>query len=144
VALGDEAQIKSLQISKQLHEALPTLILYNDITMGSFKSQFKKADKANADFAIILGEEELNNNQVAIKPLKGQGEQQAMRIEDAINYLKVVLESIKSNALNPMQNQRWGKGCRPFFRPNHRSGHPHISWLLVLLVEKTGVPGENH
>jgi histidyl-tRNA synthetase len=30
--------------------------------MGSFKSQFKKADKANADFAIILGEEELNNN----------------------------------------------------------------------------------
>jgi histidyl-tRNA synthetase len=56
--------------------------------MGSFKSQFKKADKANADFAIILGEEELNNNQVAIKPLKGQGKQQAMRIEDAINYLK--------------------------------------------------------
>ncbi|SSC07122.1 Histidyl-tRNA synthetase [bacterium endosymbiont of Bathymodiolus sp. 5 South] len=88
VALGDEAQIKSLQISKQLHEALPTLILYNDITMGSFKSQFKKADKANADFAIILGEEELNNNQVAIKPLKGQGKQQEMRIEDAINYLK--------------------------------------------------------
>jgi histidyl-tRNA synthetase len=39
-------------------------------------------------FAIILGEEELNNNQVAIKPLKGQGKQQAMRIEDAINYLK--------------------------------------------------------
>jgi histidyl-tRNA synthetase len=88
VALGDEAQIKSLQIAEQLHAALPTLILYNDITMGSFKSQFKKADKANADFAIILGEEELNNNQVAIKPLKGQGEQQAMRIEDAINYLK--------------------------------------------------------
>jgi histidyl-tRNA synthetase len=50
--------------------------------------QFKKADKANADFAIILGEEELNNNQVAIKPLKGQGKQQEMRIEDAINYLK--------------------------------------------------------
>ncbi|CAB5497492.1 Histidyl-tRNA synthetase (EC 6.1.1.21) [uncultured Gammaproteobacteria bacterium] len=88
VALGDEAQIKSLQIAEQLHEALPALILYNDITMGSFKSQFKKADKANADFAIILGEKELNNNQVAIKPLKGQSGQQAMRIEDAINYLK--------------------------------------------------------
>ncbi|SEH61645.1 [similarity to] histidyl-tRNA synthetase [Bathymodiolus azoricus thioautotrophic gill symbiont] len=88
MALGDEAQIKSLQIAEQLHEALPALILYNDITMGSFKSQFKKADKANADFAIILGEKELNNNQVAIKPLKGQSGQQAMRIEDAINYLK--------------------------------------------------------
>lgn len=88
VALGDETQKESLQIAEQLHQALPRLILYNDITMGSFKSQFKKADKANADFAIILGKEELNNNQVAIKPLKGQGRQQTMSIENAINYLK--------------------------------------------------------
>jgi histidyl-tRNA synthetase len=45
----------------------PTLILYNDITMGSFKSQFKKADKANADFAIILGEEEFEDTKGAIR-----------------------------------------------------------------------------
>ena len=88
VALGDEAQLKSMQIAKQLHQALPTVILYNDIGMGSFKSQFKKANKADADFAIILGEEEINNNQVAIKPLKGQGEQQTMSLEDAIHYFK--------------------------------------------------------
>lgn len=88
VALGDEAQRKSMQIAQQLHQALPQIILYNDISMGSFKSQFKKADKADADFAIILGEEEINNNQVAIKPLKGQGEQQNMSLEEAIQYFK--------------------------------------------------------
>ncbi len=88
VTSGNGAQLKSMKIAQQLHQALPALILYNDITMGSFKSQFKKADKANADFAIILGEEELSNNQVAIKPLKDQGKQQTMSIENAINYLK--------------------------------------------------------
>lgn len=88
VALGDEAQRKSMQIAKQLHQALPQVILYNDIGMGSFKSQFKKANKVDADFAIILGEEEINNNQVAIKPLKGQGEQKNMNLEEAIHYFK--------------------------------------------------------
>jgi len=88
VALGDKAQLKSLQIAEQLRQALPEIILYNDISLGSFKSQFKKADKAGADFAIILGEEELNNNEVAIKPLKNQGEQQQMSLEDAIQYFK--------------------------------------------------------
>ncbi|MDC9714331.1 MAG: histidine--tRNA ligase [Gammaproteobacteria bacterium] len=88
MALGDAAQLKSLQISEQLHQALPAVILYNDITLGSFKSQFKKADKAKADFAIILGEEELNNNQVAIKPLKGQGEQLQMNFDEIVNYLE--------------------------------------------------------
>ncbi len=88
VALGDKAQRKSMQIAKQLHQALPQAILYNDIGMGSFKSQFKKANKVDADFAIILGEEEINNNQVAIKPLKGQGEQKNMNLEEAIHYFK--------------------------------------------------------
>lgn len=88
VALGEAAQLKSLQIAEQLHKTLPRLILYNDITMGSFKSQFKKADKAGADFAIILGEEEINDNQISIKPLRRQGKQQTMPLEDAITYLK--------------------------------------------------------
>ncbi|HAD99824.1 MAG TPA: histidine--tRNA ligase [Gammaproteobacteria bacterium] len=88
VVLGENAQLKSMQIAAQLHHALPKAILYNDITLGSFKAQFKKADKANADYALILGEEEVQNNQIAIKPLKDQGEQQAMSLEDAIQYFK--------------------------------------------------------
>ena len=87
VALGDDAQIKSMQIANEIHKHLPNVIVYNDITLGSFKSQFKKADKANADFALILGEEEIKNNQVSIKPLKGQGEQLTTSLEEIINYL---------------------------------------------------------
>lgn len=88
VALGDKAQLKSMQISAQLRRALPKAILYNDLTLGSFKSQFKKADKAQADFALILGEEEINQHQISIKPLKGQGPQQTMSLDAAIQYFK--------------------------------------------------------
>ncbi len=85
---SDEAQIKSMQIATKLHQELPNFIIYNDITMGSFKSQFKKADKANADFALILGEEELNNNQVSIKPLKSQDKQLTSSLDEAIKFFK--------------------------------------------------------
>lgn len=87
VALGEAAELKSMQIAEQLHQALPNAILYNDISLSGFKAQFKKADKASADFALILGDDEIQNNQIAIKPLKGQGEQQSLSFKELINYL---------------------------------------------------------
>src|SRR5690606_4233671 len=39
--------------------------------MGSMKSQFKKADASGARFALIFGADELAQNQVAVKPLRG-------------------------------------------------------------------------
>jgi histidyl-tRNA synthetase len=38
--------------------------------MGSFKSQFKKADGSGARFALIFGADELAQGQVALKPLR--------------------------------------------------------------------------
>jgi histidyl-tRNA synthetase len=40
--------------------------------MGSMKSQFKKADASGARFALIFGSDELENGQVALKPLRGE------------------------------------------------------------------------
>mgnify|MGYP003317221988 CR=1 FL=1 len=58
---------------------------------ASFKSQMKKADKSNADFALILGEEELSNKQLSLKPLKGQGDQQLIKLEGIIQHLQEIL-----------------------------------------------------
>lgn len=85
---SESAQLQSMQIAGTLHESMANIIIYNDISLGSFKSQFKKADKANADFALILGEEELNNNQVSIKPLKSQEQQVTLSLDEAIKYFK--------------------------------------------------------
>ena len=91
VTLGDKAQIESMKLSKKILQALPNITLSNDLSMGSLKSQMKKADKSNADFALILGEEELSHNQLSIKPLKGQGVQQSIKLEGIIQHLQEIL-----------------------------------------------------
>ena len=91
VALGDEAQQASMRICNDIHQNLPEIIVINDISMGSLKSQMKKADKSNSDYALILGEEEMKNNQISLKPLKGQGEQQSILLEGIIAYLQEIL-----------------------------------------------------
>ena len=91
VTLGDKAQIESMKLSKKILQALPNIILSNDLSMGSIKSQMKKADKSNADFALILGEEELSNKKLSFKPLKGQGDQQLIKLEGIIQHLQEIL-----------------------------------------------------
>ncbi len=89
--LGERAQKASLRISRDIHLALPEIIINNDLSEGSLKNQMKKANKSNADFALILGEEELLNNQLSIKPLKGQGDQQSIKLEGIIQHLQEIL-----------------------------------------------------
>ena len=91
VTLGDKAQIESMKLTKKILQVLPNITLSNDLSMGSLKSQMKKADKSNADFALILGEEELSNNHLSIKPLKGQGVQQSIELEGIIQHLQEIL-----------------------------------------------------
>jgi histidyl-tRNA synthetase len=91
VALGEKSQIESIKLSKKILSALPNIIITNDMSMGSLKNQMKKADKSNSDFALILGEEELLNNQLSIKPLKGQGTQQLIKLEGIIHHLEEIL-----------------------------------------------------
>jgi len=91
VALGSDAKKASMKICREIHSTLPEVIVLNDITIGSLKSQMKKADKSNSDFALILGEEEIQANQISIKPLKGQGEQQLISLEGIIAHLQEIL-----------------------------------------------------
>jgi len=57
---------------------------------GSFKSQMKKADSSGARYAIIIGDDEAGSGEVAIKPLRGQGEQQRVALAAAVELLKHV------------------------------------------------------
>ena len=43
--------------------------------LGSFKSQMKKADAAQAGYALIIGEDEVNNGTLTIKHLRGDADQ---------------------------------------------------------------------
>ena len=48
--------------------------------------KFKQADNIKVDYVIIIGEDEIANNQITLKNMK-TGEQQMLKIEDAIETL---------------------------------------------------------
>ncbi len=60
------------RFSEKIRDHLPWFNLFVNHSPGSFKSQFKKAHKLSAQFAIILGQDEIDNNMVTIKALKDE------------------------------------------------------------------------
>ncbi|NWE61160.1 His/Gly/Thr/Pro-type tRNA ligase C-terminal domain-containing protein, partial [Pseudomonas gingeri] len=76
-----------LQLSEKLRDQLPNLRLQVNAGAGSFKSQFKKADKSGALFALILGDDELDQQVVSFKRMRGQGEQQSIAFDALAAHL---------------------------------------------------------
>ncbi len=75
VLVGDAAQKKGVLLAEHLREELPTLRLLTNCGGGSFKSQFKKADKCGAQLALVLGEDEVTQKTARIKFLRGDNTQ---------------------------------------------------------------------
>ncbi|WP_294947415.1 histidine--tRNA ligase [Sulfurivirga sp.] len=88
VAVGEGAQRPAMVLAEQLREALPTLKVQLNAGGGSFKSQFKKADKSGAAYALVLGEDEVAARQVGVKPLRGQGEQEMVGWDELADHLQ--------------------------------------------------------
>ena len=81
-AMGDNCVVEAIKVAQELRQQLPTLKVMSHCGGGNFKKQMKRADKSGAQFALIIGENEVANNQVAIKPLRTKDEQQlVMRSE---------------------------------------------------------------
>lgn len=77
-AFGETAELAALGLAERLRDSLPGLRLLVNAGGGSFKSQFKKADKSGARFALILGDDELAGRVVGCKPLRDDSEQQSI------------------------------------------------------------------
>lgn len=90
-AFGEAAELAGLGLVEALRDALPGLRLWVNAGGGSFKSQFKKADKSGARFALILGEDELAARVVGCKPLREDGEQQTVAWDDLAAHLSRAL-----------------------------------------------------
>ncbi|MEM7279561.1 MAG: histidine--tRNA ligase [Pseudomonadota bacterium] len=86
--LGSEAAIvRGLALAEQLRRAKPQWTVTCNCVVSGMKSQFKKADKSGAKVALIIAEEELNNNTVGIKSLREHREQQTVAQDQVVNTL---------------------------------------------------------
>ncbi len=80
VVAGEQTAARAFEIAEQLRDALPQLKLQVNCGGGSLKSQFKKADKSGAAYALILGEDELERGVVSVKPLQQRAEQKELSL----------------------------------------------------------------
>ncbi|OYY74253.1 MAG: histidine--tRNA ligase [Gammaproteobacteria bacterium 28-57-27] len=87
VALGAEAEREALVLAERLRDTLPHLRVQTNAGGGSFKAQFKRADKSGARWALILGEDEVKQGHAQIKPLRHEGEQTAVAFDSLTDYL---------------------------------------------------------
>jgi histidyl-tRNA synthetase len=75
VAVGEMAAAKAMILAETLRDESPGLAIELNCGGGSYKAQFKRADKSGARIALILGETEVDAQQVGIKPLRQEAEQ---------------------------------------------------------------------
>jgi histidyl-tRNA synthetase len=87
VMAGDSAQIAGIALAEQLRNAIPGLRLVVNSGGGSFKSQFKRADKSGAAVALVIGDEEVAAGEVTVKDLRHDSEQLRMSQSELQNYL---------------------------------------------------------
>ena len=86
-ALGEGADKAALLLSDQIRDEHDWVRVQTHCGGGSFKSQMKKADKSGARFAILLGENEIAEQQATVKDLRGELDQQTLPQSDVANWI---------------------------------------------------------
>ena len=81
---GESASAVAFRVAEDLRDHGSAVLLGGG---GSFKSQMKKADAANARFAVIIGEDEVASGKLTLKNLR-DGSQQVVTKETLINLGK--------------------------------------------------------
>jgi len=91
VLVGEHAQIPGFKLAEQLRDAWPELALQVNLGDGSFKTQFKRADKSGADFALVLGDDEAARGVVAVKALRRELAQEECPVERISERIGILL-----------------------------------------------------
>jgi histidyl-tRNA synthetase len=91
VLVGEHAQIPGFKLAEQLRDAWPGLALQVNLGGGSFKTQFKRADKSGAEFALVLGDDEAARGVVAVKALRRELAQEECPVERISERIGILL-----------------------------------------------------
>lgn len=93
VLAGERAAEAGLVLAENLRQTLPGLRLITHCGGGSFKSQFKRADRSGARFALVLGDGEMDAGTVGIKDLRDGGDQVTVEQSALAEWLERALDA---------------------------------------------------
>ncbi|NVK58219.1 MAG: histidine--tRNA ligase [Alteromonadaceae bacterium] len=91
-ALGDDTRAFASKVAESLRDADSQWRVMLHCGGGNLKKQLKRADKVGASVALLIGSEEMANQQVTIKPLRGNGEQATVACNQLAEALFSVLQ----------------------------------------------------
>jgi histidyl-tRNA synthetase len=76
VVLAGQSEIEGFKLAERLRDAWPQLRVQVNLGGGSFKTQFKRADKSGAQFAVVLGDDEVARGVAAVKDLRREAQEE--------------------------------------------------------------------
>ena len=85
---GEGTTVAAFNLAEKLRSELPHLRTLLHCSGGNFKKQFKRADKSGAKLALVIGEDEVKNQQVVVKNLLQHSEQAVVALTDIINHIQ--------------------------------------------------------
>ncbi len=92
VLAGTRANASGIELAEKLRNQITGLSIICNPGDGSFKSQFKRADRSGAGLAFVIGEEELENATVTIKRLREDEPQEKIELTRLVGWLNEWLE----------------------------------------------------
>lgn len=92
VLAGAPAEERGLLLAEQWRAKVPGLRLQANLGGGGIKAQFKRADKSGAAVALVLGDDELAANEITVKFLREEREQQRCAIVDIDGLLAQLVQ----------------------------------------------------
>lgn len=93
VMAGEGTTERGMQLAEHLRQNVNGIRLQINLGGGSFKSQFKRADRSGAALALVLGEDELQHDAVTIKHLRDDSEQKRLALDEIARWLQTWLEA---------------------------------------------------
>jgi histidyl-tRNA synthetase len=93
VAVGDEALQRAFVLAEEIRSQVDGIRIDMNLGGGSFKSQLKRADKSNAQYALILGEQELADGTIGMKPLRSTEDQLSVAMDNVAEILAARMDN---------------------------------------------------
>jgi len=94
LTMGEPAEQLAWQLLHSWRETLSWLNIVMHCGGGSFKSQFKKADKSGAAIALVIGDNEVQDGTVGVKFLREDIPQETIVLTDMVNFLRNYFEHV--------------------------------------------------
>jgi histidyl-tRNA synthetase len=89
--LGENVELVANNLAEQWRDTVPDIRIQCHCGGGNFKKQMKRADKSGAKYAIILGEDEVAQQQATIKNLRENQEQINLPFAEVANFLQQLI-----------------------------------------------------